>query len=434
VRRPLIDLIYIDSGGGHRAAATALETVIREQQRPWDVRLRNIQDLLNSVDVIRKLTGIQFQDVYNIMLRRGWTLGTAQLIPPMHLAIRLFHDVEVRALTSQWSRQPPDMVVSLIPHYNRALREALSSVRPGAPLVTILTDIADYPPHFWIERQDQYVICGSARAEAQARALGYPESRILRVSGMILNPRFYTPLALDRADGRSRLGLRPDWPTALVSFGGQGSLDAVRVAKAINRYRSEIQMIVLCGRHAEAARRLHAMRHRVPVHIEAFTTEVPFYMGLADFFIGKPGPGSISEALAMRLPVIVERNKWTLAHERYNADWIVEQQVGMVVGNFSHLDAALTQLLDPEKLAGYRAHAAALQNSAVYEIPELLAKVLRDESRPWTGPPRDRHRLSSAFGLRRIHNRALPRQLIHAAQRREPPRPQGHDHDRPQAS
>jgi len=79
--RPKIDLIYIDARGGHRAAATALETVIREQQRPWDIRLRNIQDLLNNIDVIRKVTGIQFQEVYNIMLRRGWTLGTAQTDP-----------------------------------------------------------------------------------------------------------------------------------------------------------------------------------------------------------------------------------------------------------------------------------------------------------------------------------------------------------------
>ena len=100
--RPKIDLIYIDAGGGHRAAAAALDAVIREQQRPWETRLRNIQDLLYSVDVVRKLTGIPFPEVYNIMLRRGWTLGTAQLIPPMHLAIRIFHDAQVRALVIKW--------------------------------------------------------------------------------------------------------------------------------------------------------------------------------------------------------------------------------------------------------------------------------------------------------------------------------------------
>jgi 1,2-diacylglycerol 3-beta-galactosyltransferase len=379
--QPKIDFIYIDAGGGHRAAVTALDAVIREQQRPWETRARNIQDLLYSIDFIRKLTGIPFQEVYNIMLRRGWTLGTAQLIPPMHLAIRIFHDAQVRALAGHWSQDPPHLVVSLIPHYNRAIKQALAQVCPAAALVTILTDIADYPPHFWIERQDQYVICGSSRAVAQARALGYLESRILRTSGMILNPNFYAARPLDQAAERTRLGLRPDLPTALVSFGGEGSMDALKVARAINRSRSDVQMIVLCGRHQEVSRKLRAMCHRVPVHVEGFTTEVPFYMRLADFFVGKPGPGSISEALAMRLPVIVERSPWTLAHERYNADWIVEQQVGMVVSNFSHIGEAVAELLSPPRYERYRANAAALKNAAVYEIPDLLAKVLEGHGR-----------------------------------------------------
>ncbi len=383
--RPKIDLIYIDSGGGHRAAATALESVIREQQRPWDIRLRNIQDMLNPVDVVRKLTGIPMQEVYNIMLRKGWTLGTAQMIPPMHLAIRVFHDAEVGALSDYWRADPPDMVVSLIPHYNRALKQALAQVSPQAPLATILTDIADYPPNFWIERQDQYVICGSSRAVEQARALGYPDSRILRASGMILNPKFYAPAEIDRAAGRTSLGLRPDLPTALISFGGQGSLDAVKAAKAINRCRTPVQMIVLCGRHQEAMRKLRAMRHRVPVHIEGFTTEVPSFMRLADFFIGKPGPGSISEALALGLPVIVERNPWTLAQERYNADWILERQVGMVVSHPAQLSRAVTALLSPDRFARYRANAAAQRNSAVYEIPELIAGILAARQPVWSG-------------------------------------------------
>ena len=77
-------------------------------------------------------------------------------------------------------------------------------------------------------------------------------------------------------------------------------------------------------------------------------------MALSDFFIGKAGPGSVSEALAMRLPVIVERNAWTLAHERYNADWIEEQQVGIVVSNFSKVAEAVSEMLKPEVYRHYR--------------------------------------------------------------------------------
>src|ERR1700722_9553366 len=340
-----IDFIYIDSGGGHRAAATALAEVIRQQRRPWELRPLNIQDLLDSIDFIRKSTGIQFQELYNIMLRRNWTLGAAQLVPVMHMLIRLLHKEQVRLLEQHWKWNRPDMVVSLIPHYNRAFKQALERTWPGTPLVTILTDIADYPPHFWIERQDQYVICGSSRAAAQAMALGLPKSRLLQVSGMILNPAFYAPLNLDRAAERMRLGLRPDLPTGLVLFGGQGSMDMLKIARALDNSAPGAQLILLCGRNEIVAERLRRLPHTMPMFIQGFTSEIPYYMALSDFFIGKAGPGSVSEALAMRLPVIVERNAWTLPQERYNADWIQEQQVGVVLKNFSEIGAAVRELL-----------------------------------------------------------------------------------------
>jgi UDP-N-acetylglucosamine:LPS N-acetylglucosamine transferase len=343
--RRQIDLIYIDAGGGHRAAATALADVILEQHRPWDLRFLCIQELLDSIDFVRKTVGIPFQDVYNIMLRRGWTLGSAQLVPVMHLLIRLSHRSQVQVLARHWAGHRPDLVVSLIPHYNRALREALEQVWPGTPFVTILTDIADYPPNFWIERLDQYVICGSECAVRQARAAGLPESHIVRTSGMILHPGFYAARPADRAEGRIRLGLRPDLPTGLVLFGGEGSTEMAKIARRLNEAENQVQLILLCGRNDAVRGEIAALPRRIPMFVEGFTREVPRYMALADFFVGKPGPGSISEALAMGLPVIVERNAWTLAHERFNAGWIQEQGVGMVVRNFSEIAGAVRELL-----------------------------------------------------------------------------------------
>ena len=90
-------------------------------------------------------------------------------------------------------------------------------------MVTILTDMADYPPHFWIERQPQYFICGTERAYRQALGMGHPPERVFLTSGMILNPRFYEPVEVDRAQDRIALGLDPDRPTALMMFGGEGS-------------------------------------------------------------------------------------------------------------------------------------------------------------------------------------------------------------------
>ena len=94
-------------------------------------------------------------------------------------------------------------------------------------------------------------------------------------------------------------------------------------------------------------------------------------MQLADFFIGKPGSGSISEAVAMQLPVIVECNAWTLPQERYNAEWILENEVGEVLSSFRQIVPAVARLIDPATLSRYRANAAAMKNRAVFEIPNI---------------------------------------------------------------
>jgi 1,2-diacylglycerol 3-beta-galactosyltransferase len=99
-------------------------------------------------------------------------------------------------------------------------------------------------------------------------------------------------------------------------------------------------------------------------------------MYLSDFFIGKPGPGSISEALAMKLPVITDCNTLTLFTERYNAKWVVERGVGIVVRDFRQVDRAVAELLQPENFARYRAKAAAFNNQAVFEVVDFLARIL----------------------------------------------------------
>ena len=381
MRQPLIDLIYIDSGGGHRAAAQAIQSVVDEQQRPWRLCLQSAQQLLDSIDFIRQFTGIPFEEIYNILLRRGWTRGSRQLLWLSHLLIRLSHRRQVRVLEQHWKEHPADMVASLIPHYNRALREAFARACPGRPFVTIMTDIADYPPHFWIESQDQYLICGSERAREQAEALGMPRERILPVSGMILHPGFHRAAgpenAAYRSQNRIRIGLQPDLPTGLVLFGGIGSNDAVRVARALNRPGTGIQLIVLCGRHEQSLAALRAMEAHIPIHIEGFTREVPYFMGLADFFIGKAGPGSISEALAMHLPVIVECNGRTMVHERYNAQWVREQEIGLVVSTFDRVGAAVATMLEPDRYRQLTTNAARMRNKGVYDAVERLDYILR---------------------------------------------------------
>ena len=371
-----IDLLFFDAGGGHRSAANALKHVIEQQGRPWEVRLVNVQQVLESLDVFKKVTGIRSEDMYNLFLRKGWTLGSPTMLKMMHVLIRSYHSKQVAILRGFWREERPDLVVALIPNFSRSIFQSLRAELPDTPMVTILTDMADYPPHFWMEKQDQHFICGTRKATEQALELGHARERVRQTSGMILNPKFYEPVAADRAE----LGLDPSVPTGVVLFGGAGSHVMLDIAKRLQTARMKVQLIMICGHNAKLAAELKKVHGPVTMHIEGFTREVPKFMKMADFMIGKPGPGSISEAMAMKLPVIVERNAWTLPQERYNADWVLEQGVGIVLDSFKDIVGGVEELLEPSNYRRYREAAAAQNNQAVFEIPDMLAEIMGERS------------------------------------------------------
>src|SRR5262249_42878340 len=151
---------------------------IQKQNRPWQMRLVNLRDVLDPIDRVRQLTGVRGEEVYNLLLRRGLTIGSAAMLRLTHALIRTMHSQSVALLSRYWREPGPDLGVPLVPHFNRAIFQGLRAAdsrctRLKTPLVTIMTDLADYPPHFWIERQRQYFICGTKAAFQQALKAGH---------------------------------------------------------------------------------------------------------------------------------------------------------------------------------------------------------------------------------------------------------------------
>ena len=364
-----LTIVFHDAGGGHRSTGLALRDMLASS---WDVSLLNLQEVLDSLDVVHSVTGLRIQDTYNLILRKGWTRLSPQLLRALQRIIRLYHSRIVRVLRHHWSQNPADLVLSVIPHFNRELAESLHGAEE-VPFVTLLTDLADYPPHFWIERESQYVIAGTERAKQQSLALGHAPDHIFETSGMVLKPRFYQEISINCAAERQRHGLEPECPTGIVLFGGHGSQVMVEIAKALDAGEAGVQLIMLCGHNAKLADGLKSLPTRKPILVEGFTSDVQYYMALADFFVGKPGPGSISEALQFHLPVIVERNAKTLPQERYNAEWITENGFGIVVNDFEReIAPAVRRLLEPAAFAEFRQSVNRYSNHALFEIPAIL--------------------------------------------------------------
>jgi UDP-N-acetylglucosamine:LPS N-acetylglucosamine transferase len=377
-----IDIVYFNAGGGHRSAAQALQRVIREQERPWTVRTLDLFEVLDPKGRFESLTGMRPEAFYNLRLARGWTLGMSQELRLLQGLIRVASPAMRRVLERHWRENPPDLVVSVVPNFNRVMHDALHSVRPGTPCVTILTDLADHPPRFWIERgQRQYVVCGTPRAAAQARDAGVPDSRVFETSGMVLRPDFYRAAPIDRDATRRALGLEPDRLTGLVLFGGHGS----RAMLSIARRLADTQLVMVCGHNTELADALRRLPASAPRCIVGYTDRIAQLMQASDFFVGKPGPGSVSEAVRMGLPVLVVDNAWTMPQERYNAQWIRERDIGVVLRSFRSVVQGVEAL--QRRLPQLTANARAIDNHAVFEIPAILARILLEHDANALAPP-----------------------------------------------
>jgi 1,2-diacylglycerol 3-beta-galactosyltransferase len=372
-----LTIVFHHAGGGHQSAADALKATLAGQEHPWDVSLLDIQELLDPLDLLRRATGLRIQDTYNLILRKGWTRFTPQLLVVLQGTIRLYHSPIVKALRAYWAQHPADLALSVIPHFNRAIAESLRPVgtrtsSTKTPFVTLITDLADYPPHFWIEPESEYIIAGTERARQQALTMGHAADHIFQTSGMILKPRFYEKTAVDRVAERERLGLETDCPTGIVLFGGHGSQVMADITRKLNEAASGVQLILICGHNEKLAAELKNLQTGKPILVVGFAQNVEYYMALADFFIGKPGPGSISEALQFHLPVIVECNSRTLPQERYNAEWITENGYGIVVPSFKKIAPAVQRLLQNATFNEFRRKANEYSNRALFEVPVIL--------------------------------------------------------------
>jgi 1,2-diacylglycerol 3-beta-galactosyltransferase len=381
-----LTIVFHHAGGGHQSAAEALKDTLTRQEPPWEVTLLDIQELLDPLDLLRRATGLRIQDTYNLILRKGWTRFTPQLLVLLQGTIRAYHSPIVKALRAYWAQHPADLVLSVIPHFNREISESLRTDDRKTPFVTLITDLADYPPHFWIERESEYIIVGTERARQQALTIGHSAGHIFQTSGMILKPRFYEKTTVDRVAERKRLGLEPDCPTGIVLFGGHGSQVMVDIARKLNESGSGVQLILICGHNQKLAAQLKGLQTRKPIAVIGFAQNVEYYMALSDFFIGKPGPGSISEALQFHLPVIVECNSKTLPQERYNAEWVTENGYGIVVPSFKQIGPAVQRLLQSATYDEFCRKANEYSNRALFEVPKILEQCAERGAIPSQSP------------------------------------------------
>lgn len=332
-----------DTGGGHRASAEALVEALRLLH--GDALHCSVVDLLTgygSWPLNRASAYYQPLVDRRLWLWRAmwWVCQHDQLWPGL---TRIAQAWQAGGLQRFAADHPADLYVSVHPMLNHVPRRELNKRLPQARFATVVTDLASaarpwYDPHVDL-------LCASCPAvrEAALRA-GVPAARV-GLFGLPIRLQF-GQIERNPAQARAVLGLEQR-PTVLLLGGGAGigALGQIAASLAPRLARRDGQLVVICGRNETLRQRLAGQRWPLPVRVTGFVENMPAWMAAADVLVTKAGPGTIAEALACGLPMVL--SGFVPGQETGNVRYVEENGVGVYCNDPQQIAAVVDDWLEP---------------------------------------------------------------------------------------
>ncbi len=298
--RPVILFATIAAGGGHVATARAMAEAV-ERHYPGRFELR-ISDYMKDVGIIK--LDRRHKDLwrwalrYPVIARVGQRIIDAfprQTIATQRRLLRGF----ARAAAADLSRNPPLLVVSN--HGLLTTGLAVAKRRHGlkVPVLTFATE-----PHnisaYWAEPWADHVIVPSEEIRRDLLRMGVPADKMAIIGYPVRQAFLETPR---KTEARARLGLE-DRFTCLVSFGGEGvGRDPRGLVRVLLGSKIPLRVVVVTGRNEVLKGELLRLRSE-RLRVEGFVDDMATYLAASDVVIGKGGPASVYEALAVGRPVL----------------------------------------------------------------------------------------------------------------------------------
>lgn len=381
MRKALI--ISNNSGGGHRQTSRILvETLSR---CGWHVETVSIYEDIFADDF--RVLGIEGEDFYNKLILTRETTGLTYrifFICAYYFIIQPNRSKFAKRLAEFWLEKQPDLIISVIPLLNQTIARSLSQMDRRIPFVIAQTDLFEFHEPFWltptgtwfVADDKTYTVVGTDKAYQQVMTMFVSDqARVFKLSGNIVDPRFLERPMFNRKAERERLGLDPDKPVGLCLYGSFPPNRLLNVAKTLNKSETETQFIFVCGKNEWLRQRLSELETRYNKVVVGYTSQIPCYMHLSDFLIGKSGPGTIMEGLAAGLPLLIDTRK-VITHESNNMAWVERHGFGVQFRSNEELLARIEQFASDDIYNYLKKKVSTFENKAIFEIPAVIETVM----------------------------------------------------------
>ncbi len=202
--------------------------------------------------------------------------------------------------------------------------------------------VTDYHVHpYWEQAiHFDYLVVANEFLTFQALKKGFKKEQILPI-GIPIDPKFAN-CSYDKKETRKKLGLDPEKPTVLLMSGSMGYGNIRKTVAKLDKLDTDFQAIVVCGSNAAAKEQVDKMKTEKSFLTYGFVNNVDELMAASDCIITKPGGLSTSEALAMRLPMVLANP--IPGQEERNQEFFLNSGVACAVTKTCGIDEVLYQL------------------------------------------------------------------------------------------
>ena len=364
--------LFSDTGGGHRASANALIQAVRKLDPNVD------QEMVDLFAASSKFLNL-FAKMYSPVIKHAPRLWGAlwYLLDDMNKLRKLqkiatpFIGKKLKSLIAK----KPDLIVSVHPLMNHLTTKALKDMGLKIPFITVVTDPVTFH-RSWVDEEADALVVATPEAEARAIEFGMPREKV-KLLGLPIRPDFALKDE-EKAKQREKPRHGSRLFTVLLMGGGEGGGKIYDIVKALSKAKLNIRAIVIAGRNNKLEEKLNAnaKNFSFPLKIYGFTEDVASLMAESDMIITKGGPGSIAEALAMNLPMII--TSWLPGQEEGNVEFVKNEDIGRVSEDPEEIAKMVAELKeDRAEFQRIKNNIARVRKPhAAFDIAELILKYL----------------------------------------------------------
>lgn len=325
-------------GGGHISASKALGFYLHK----YNIKIVNFaEEVIPPLDIIKRVSfgKLSGEGLYNQLIKRQWLNLINSLYDIASWAFKYQRKPMENFVFKYLIKEKPDLIISVIPIVNFAIVKPAKKL--GIPFLIIPTDF-DITPCIQNMKPVGYDRCKinlpfNIPAMYQKATTIFKKDQIINL-GFPIRPEFfksYNKRAIKR-EFKIPLGK----PVIMILMGAIGSYASYKYVKALSKTNLNIHLLVCLGQNIKLKQEICkiSLPKNISLSVIGFTDKIAQLMTISDGIITKSGSISTCESLYMDLPILIDNTTNCLKWEKFNHQFIKENNFGEIINRFQDLE------------------------------------------------------------------------------------------------